>query len=236
MGKKYIIELEEPEIFDERKFYTCTQMPWWAVSEKIVENLTPYTEPDLEHVKADAYLAGLKDGQGVTIESQQNNAFNDGYKKCLKDLEQVEKKAYDEGYMAAYVKSHMETRGSYQQGLNDAWEAAKKIWDIDMGSLSQLFGKPMRMDIYVSFTAAEVIEKLKAYEQEKEFKAGDEFENESGKKFVVLKMNEKEIDRYMDDDGNTYHMNVKYKVMRKTGRHFPEIDAVLEKMRGENND
>ena len=44
-------------------------------------------------------------------------------------------------------------------------------------------------------------------------------------------MDGKEIDRYIDSDGRTYHMNVKYKVMRKTGRHFPEIATVLEKMR-----
>ena len=58
MGKKYIIELEEPEMFDDRKFYTCSQMPWWAVSENIVENLTPYTEPDTNEV----YQRGVEDG------------------------------------------------------------------------------------------------------------------------------------------------------------------------------
>lgn len=60
MGKKYIIKLEEPEIFDERKFYTCTQMPWWALSEDIVANLTPYTAPDLEQVKADVWKCAGK--------------------------------------------------------------------------------------------------------------------------------------------------------------------------------
>ena len=66
-----------------------------------------------------------------------------------------------------------------------------------------------------------------------EYHVGDEFENEAGQKFVVLKMDGKEIDRYIDGDGKTYVMSMKYRVMRKTGRHFPEIAAVLEKMRGE---
>lgn len=63
MGKKYIIELEEPEMFDERKFYTCTQIPWWALSENIVENLTLYTEPGLEQVRKKAYEEGRKYGK-----------------------------------------------------------------------------------------------------------------------------------------------------------------------------
>ena len=66
-----------------------------------------------------------------------------------------------------------------------------------------------------------------------EYHVGDEFENGDGQKFVVLKMDGKEIDRYIDGDGKTYVMATKYRVMRKTGRHFPEIAAVLEKMRGE---
>ena len=127
MGKKYkyIIELEEPEIFDDRKFYTCTQMPWWAVSENIVENLTPYTEPDLEQVRKEAYKKGREAG--------------------IKD------------------------------GMCEAWEAARKIvLDKEDGGLDTVaycetfgYGKGFRT-VMKTFSASEVIEKLKAYEQEQE--------------------------------------------------------------------
>ena len=50
-------------MFDEQKFYQCTKMPWWAVSENIVENLTPYTEPDLEQVREEGYEQGIVYGR-----------------------------------------------------------------------------------------------------------------------------------------------------------------------------
>ena len=152
-------------------------------------------------------------------------------------LEQVRKEAYDKGFEDGKELCPLPEvchNNAYQNGLSDAWEAARKIADMPYGDGEKIFSVG-GWHIIEKCTADEVIEKLKTYEQE-EFHVGDEFENENGKKFVVTKMNGKEIDRYIDDDGNTYRMNVKYKVMRKTGRHFPEIDAVLEKMRGENND
>ena len=76
MGK-YIIELEEPEMFDERKYYQCSQMPWWSVSESVVENLTPYTEPDLEQVRKEAYQKGYETG------------YKDGYNEPGKGKIQV---------------------------------------------------------------------------------------------------------------------------------------------------
>ena len=139
------------------------------------------------------------------------------------DLEQV-KRDYD-----AY----------YEKGLDDAWEVARKISlaKIDGGfsweSMNNMFGTDSPSKIYKTFTASEAIEKIRQYEQEKRFCVGDEFVNESGKRFVITKMDGTEIDRYMDWEGKTYCMIAKYKVIRKTGRHFPEIATVLEKMRGE---
>lgn len=175
MGKKYIIELEEPEMFDERKFYTCTQIPWWALSEDIVENLTPYTAPDLEQVRKEAY----------------------------------------------------------EKGLSDAWEAARKIWKYDTTTLKAIFGEGiMRMDWFMKFTASEAIEKLKAYEQEQEeIKVGDEIVAASGKAVVL---------RVLDVNAYYVYKDATWGVMRceelvKTGRHFPEIAEVLQKMKESDN-
>lgn len=158
---------------------------------KQVENLTPYTEPDLE---------------------------------------QVRKEAYEDGYNAGFGRK---IDASYQEGLSDAWEAARKIiCEMDYEDHMKIFGGD-NLDYIFALSPTTVIEKLKAYEQEQEYRVGDEFENGAGRKFVVLKMDGKEIDRYIDGDGKTYVMKEKYSVMRKTGRSFPEIAAVLEKMRGE---
>lgn len=110
MGKKYIIELENDQIINGH--IACPMQigyrdrPSFFIDTGI--DIAHYTEPDIEQVKADAYLAGLKDGQGVTIESQQNNAFNDGYKKCLKDLEQVRKEAYEQGRRDGKIEKQAE--------------------------------------------------------------------------------------------------------------------------------
>ena len=82
------------------------------------------------------------------------------------ELEQVRKEAYDKGYMAAYVKSHMETRGSYQQGLADAWDAARWIVKSNAGVNFEVFGKHFISEILQEISASEVIEKIRQYEQE----------------------------------------------------------------------
>lgn len=122
-----------------------------------------------------------------------------------------------------------------QLGMIRAWGAARKIIHMPEGDLLNVFTECYSavctaLQVILKYDASECIEKIQAYEQE-EFKVGDEFENESGKKFVVLKMNGTEIDRYIDEEGKTYCMIAKYKVIRKTGRHFPEIAEALEKMR-----
>ena len=223
MGKIYIIELEEKEHLYKTKMILgepvmCSVFP------------EPYTEPDLEQVRKEAYDKGYEagreycPGQLSCMDATYQKGFRDGTKQCANCEEFKE---------SAKAKA-------YQRGLADAWEACRKIgcYEIDggypVGYMLDLFDRDDLPKILSDYTAAEAIEKLKAYEHEKEeFHVGDEFENESGKRFVILKMNGTEIDRYIDEEGKTYCMTVKYKVMRKTGRHFPEIAAVLEKMRGE---
>ena len=199
MVKKYIIELEEPEMFDDRKFYTCTQMPWWAVSENIVENLTPYTEPDLEQVRKEAYDEGYDDAKGC----------------------------YENGF---------------ENGMIVAWDAAREIAAIPYDEGEKIFGAT-GWHIIMKYTASEVIAKIKAWKEKKqEIKVGDEVgyygvADEHGNvcySGVVLEIRE---DDYfvMEKTGKTYALK-KNLAQGKTGRHFPEIAAVLEKMRGESND
>lgn len=96
------------------------------------------------------------------------------------DLEQVRKESYDKGYMAAYAKSHMATRESYQQGLNDAWDAARKIvldeedGGLDAAAYCEIFGYGKSFHaILKAFTASEAIEKIRQYEQGKEVENGE---------------------------------------------------------------
>ena len=200
MGKKYIIELPENTHWVQW-ILESTKDHHPYMDFKQVEDLTPYTAPDLEQVRKEAYEEGKKQAK---VQAELD---------VCHDIEKVAK-------------------GNYTVGLADAWEAARKLSLMSPEEAEQVFpgaGKYNRFNL--GYSGVEAIEKIRQYEQEKRFCVGDEFENESGKRFVIIKMDGIEIDRYVDEEGKTYCMVTKYKVIRKTGRHFPEIAAVLEKMR-----
>lgn len=191
MKKKYIIELE-----DNQMAYTTTVIDGMAFI-KLLQTL-PYTEPDIEQVRKEAYDKGYEDCRDdLDLGEIKNNAFNDGY-KC---------------------------------GLDDAWEAARTIVKIDWVDENKIFGKLILLsNIFSDNTAAEAIEKLKQREQkQEEIKVGDEVKSTFGKG-VVVKV-EKEHVGYIYNDG-TWGFNP-FREVTKTGRTFPEIAAVLEKMREE---
>lgn len=152
------------------------------------------------------------------------------------DLEQVRKEAYDKGYDDA--KSGYDN--GFENGMIVAWDAARKIASDDAGQNHVIFGQHFANVIFNTFTASEAIEKIKEYEDGKQkINVGDEVGyygvadehgnvNYSG---VVLEIREEDY-LVMEKDGKTYPLKKKF-VLTKTGRHFPEIDSVLEKMRGE---
>jgi len=231
MGKKYIVEIGRLE-----RLYKASvngngkpNMTW--LSPEV--DLTPYTEPDLHEVRKKAYEKGYHDAAYNCHEGC--NFLDDAKKKA--DEEYRRGYADCEAHYKAMVQDSDTTEGAdaYQRGLADAWEAAKKIALMDIETSENVTGYFGLFRIMENLTPMQAIEKIRQYEQENQFRVGDEFETESGKRFVIVKMNGKEVDRYIDEEGKTYCMIVKYQVMRKTGRHFPEIATVLEKMREESN-
>lgn len=172
MGKKYIIELLDdcPSEFKGIIVFGLTPTGQISAEPIPVEELTPYTEPDIEQVRKEAY----------------------------------------------------------EKGLIEAWECAKKIQDTG-GNLNWWIHNT---------SASEAIEKIRQYEQEQEeIKVGDEVE-----RILNGEVDSKAV--FLGDDEGYYHclfwtgacfttLSYPKKQFRKTGRHFPEIAAVLEKMRGE---
>lgn len=157
------------------------------------------------------------------------------------DLVQIRKDAYAEGYKEGMQLSidDAKLKEEYQRGLNDAWDAARKI--VTMPDRDFINSDILDLDpgesIFIKYTASEAIEKIRQYEQEqKEIKVGDEVENtQTGVKFIVTHMWENNRGE-QGVSGFNYGCSAFSTVLdlvRKTGRHFPEIAAVLEKMRGE---
>jgi hypothetical protein len=130
---------------------------------------------------------------------------------------------------------------AYQRGLEDAWEAARKIIRMPDGDILDLFP-----DCYASvctavqailkYDASEAIAKLKAYEGNKDepIKAGDIVE-----RYVDGKLDSKGI--YLQEDGGYWRclfytgaifMTFAYPKgqFKKTGKHY-DIQSILEAMR-----
>ena len=82
---------------------------------------------------------------------------------------------YEDGKQAAVGAAELREKLEYQRGLNDAWEAARKIADmwtrIDNDELlaifgiTELIGHSTINSLFGKQTATEAIEKLKAYEE-----------------------------------------------------------------------
>ena len=208
MGK-YIITFEDNTEVEEDgvKYFRCKEVPWSYTSGIIISKLTPYTEPDLDAVKNEAYQQGVEDG----AKSVEN--WNEREKKLRMDE-------------------------AYQKGLNDAWDAARKLWEYSATTLKKIFNKccySVVRDILRKYSASECIEKIRKYEQDqKEIKVGDEVEATAGKAVIIEVFGNGKYVRYMYPDAKT-GFNDSCSITR-TGRHFPEIAKVLRKMKVESND
>ena len=139
---------------------------------------------------------------------------------------------------------------AYQRGLDDAWEAARKIADmwtrIDNDELLAIFGITERIgystinSLFGKQTANVAMLNLEAYEEKQKaddkIEVGDEVEWDNdftGDRFIVTRIyqpyGKKEQCDGIDDDGDVYRA-VLIESLVKTGRHF-DIQSILEDMK-----
>ena len=236
MGKKCIIEMKEGERLYKTKLN--------ALNEPVIREIIcePYTEDS-------AYAHGYTEAESKYREIRdelEKQAYQRGYEtakhecedcqKIRADAEQeLVKKAYDTAYADAEEIYESGKRAMYQKGLIDAWEAAGKIgYSLKSSIVAEIFGTPYSSQIFSGYTASECIEKIRAYEQgkkEEQVHVGDEVISPNGKG-VVTEITDRYVRiMYVKGSGQV----VKPEDLTKTGRHFVEIDTVLEKMK-ENND
>lgn len=151
------------------------------------------------------------------------------------DLEQVRKEAYDKGFedgKELCPDPKICYNNAYQNGLSDAWEAARKIDKMTATEFHDCFLEGYDMGILYKYTASEAIAKIKAWEDSKqEIKVGDEVDAPFGKA-AVFDVKDDAIS-YLYATGETGWEKPEYVKEHKTGRNFPEIAAVFEKMKKE---
>lgn len=179
---------------------------------------------------------GLKKQAQELIEQAYQRGFNAGYEEGKGQAwsDEIKKYEIEPGKAREYI----------EQGRNDAWEAADKLIRMHMGDIMEVFADdPLRETIdrkslFRCCTPELAIKKIHEYEEKKqeeeqEILVGDEVYTEDKKiKFVVTGIGE-ESAHLVDCNGNfswtkTYCLN-------KTGRHFHEIENVLEKLQEGNN-
>lgn len=145
-------------------------------------------------------------------------------------------KGLEDGKEYGLDESDMREAVSYQRGLEDAWEAARKIvLSPDEGGTSlpilfAIFGSGSMQHVFRNFSASEVIEKLKAYEkkQDDKIEVGDEVADKDGDKTIVTNIHGDLFDG-LCSDGSTM-TDLFLDDNRKTGRHF-DIEKILEAMK-----
>lgn len=133
-----------------------------------------------------------------------------------------------------------------EKGRDEAWEAIKKLYlPVPEGGLPdeairEIFGAHNWIGIVRNFSASEVVEKIRAYEEKQkensEFHIGDEVQNDNGARGVVVGSIKNPVDG--SEFISVFGMGEDYEVpqimlkedYKKTGRHFPEIVEVLKKL------
>jgi hypothetical protein len=172
----------------------------------------------------------------------------DNIKTSLKaDRQKGIEEAYQKGFEAG---QHEATTLEYQQGLDDAWEMAKRIvltkTDANCNyftaaELEKIFGYFTSQSVFDTYSASEAIEKVKAHEQRKadaEIKVGDEVcfvfaGGETIEPFIVFSIKDDNGKKYYEgiqtSDGRWVNGGLKY---YKTGRHFPQVAELLKAMKG----
>lgn len=234
---KYVIEIDDKKLCEyDKDTHTYFPRLWKAkgfnslvFDENGLEKLTPL-DKELE----EAYQKGYNEAWASVGECEDRVA------------KQAYQKGYDEGYQKGFeVGQHEATTLEYQQGLDDAWEAARKIaqeWEENTETEHRIvIDNSIRITLD-SMTASEAIAKIKAYEEQQkadEIKVGDEvtytfIDGAVIPPFVVFAIkNDGEKRRYEGyrlTDGKWVGGLLDYK---KTGRHFPQIKELLEVLKGE---
>lgn len=170
---------------------------------------------------------------------------DDGYKKGIEDTKAQLQRAYDNGYAKGNNTNLIDE--AYQEGINDAWECARKLaltssdGGFDNKIVKEIFGSTSSYSIINDMSISTVVAKIKDYEEkqkqkEDEIRVGDEvIVNDIDCKAIFIGISTLEgwVTPYhiLFENGNTDW--VKKSAISKTGKHYDAIEEVLKELRGD---
>lgn len=118
---------------------------------------------------------------------------------------------------------------TYEMGLNDAWELAKKILDMKIDVAVEVFDCTRLFDVMDKFNPQEALAKIEAYEKEKsEIKVGDEVRTTCGDTYWIIGITDSYVFGYLSDTKRNMFPVQKLEGLRltKTGRTTDCIDLL----------
>lgn len=201
MGTKYIIELEREETA-----YKTVNLNGTPLIQLLAP--TPYTEPDMEQVRKDAYDKGFEDGKELCPVPE--ICHDNAYQKGLSDAWEAARKIYlpeDHG------------------GLG--YKMRMKVFDTD--NIGWLFK---------NLSASEAIEKIRAYDEKKkadqEIKVGNWVQNGGviGVVTYIEQTNDGICYHVLGEDGHLWYLGDTV-TKKYEGRVLKEIAGFLKKMRAD---
>ena len=205
-------------------------------------------DPNIPHGMDELYRAKgfnslVFDQFGLDKLTPLDKALDEAYLQGRHDAEQdLARASYEEAYQKGYeVGSHEATTLEYQQGLDDAWEAARTIvrntslndWKsvgVDIGEWDGDESEALNR-----YSVSEVIEILKKMGKPNpdEIKVGDEVEAYSGRAIVFGTFTDtkgNKFCRYWYPSDDSFNKD-KTENLKRTGRNFPQVAELLEAMK-----
>lgn len=130
---------------------------------------------------------GYEKGDKVLIEAVFDSDFND---RCIVQAAGQYYLAPCDNICPSPANGTAAMRKTYEDGLNDAWEAMRDIGKPDYdggipyGDLLEMFGTDSAEQILYGFDAGEAVGKIRAWEENKEIHVDDEVAFDNGKGVV----------------------------------------------------
>ena len=184
-----------------------------------------------EHVQMISLIA-VREGTAIMIT---------GNIETFQTADKALEEAYHKGFEAG---QHEVTTMEYQQGLDEAWECAKKIFGYEtygglpLDELRNVFGVKgvpfCTADILRTNTASEALAKIKAYEEQQEqnrrIMFGDKLLTKKDHLYGVALSNEVNGSVYVwREDCVAYESSPQE--WRKTGENIPQVAELLKAMK-----
>lgn len=126
---------------------------------------------------------------------------------------------------------------TYEEGLNDAWELARKItmytnddlFGIKYRELKDIFGEEYLSYIFKNNTPSEALAQIKAYEENEDIKVGDEvfFNCVNAIVTQIHRLEKRATIMFSDGSAGRYNLCD----FEKTGRSYPQITKLLMEVR-----